>query len=433
MSEIPKVVVLGPITPTDNGDSLSYKKLDDAANKHAPYEVQRFNTFYDAEPDSLEEEEAARQLAMQFLLMTAKKQISPETNENMRQVWSERYTKATSEIYGAPEKEVAIKLLESQLTDLRVFLGNPKVNQELLAKTLSFIEEQLAGTVTTDSIVEPTSEKYDGAGSKVKKYLLGKYSKAFSALELEDEKFQNTPEDIVRKFSAAVYVLAETDADWSDWKVLLAEDKDSLSIIPGSKEIIVGAQRRPAPNSEIQGLFAHEILLHAQRSVNGRKIDESFGTGLPGYLDFEEGLGTFFEYAVTDKIPQKNIDRYIDISIATGTINGRLVDRNTLMNFARNRELIRLQSMGKEIDLEFVNNKVAAHVNRIYRGTTGDSQSVGVFTKDISYQKGFEEAATYIQGRLQSGEPVEKIMSFLLRGKFSPLDQRHIDYLESLR
>lgn len=44
---IPKVLVLGPITPVDDGDSLHYEKLKPALHKHEPYENERFRLFLD--------------------------------------------------------------------------------------------------------------------------------------------------------------------------------------------------------------------------------------------------------------------------------------------------------------------------------------------------------------------------------------------------
>jgi len=70
--EIPTVLVLEPITPSNDSvrtEELKYPKLQPAVEKHRPYEHARMNRFWDAEDDSLEEVEAARQLAMQYMLM----------------------------------------------------------------------------------------------------------------------------------------------------------------------------------------------------------------------------------------------------------------------------------------------------------------------------------------------------------------------------
>ena len=244
---------------------------------------------------------------------------------------------------------------------------------------------------------------------------------------------ENTSEKIAELFEKARQILAESDSDWSEWTVELLEDKDSLSIKPGAeKKIVVGAQRRAAANDELQGLFGHEVLVHAQRSLNGRKKSDILSTGLPGYLDFEEGLGTFFEYAITGKIPQKNVDRYVDIAIGVGLMTDSGVSRITMMKFATAREILRAQLAETVIDETIIKSKVAAHINRLYRGTTGDAESIGLFTKDIAYQKGFEEAGEYIADRLEAGESIENIIMYLLEGKFNPLDKRHVEYVDSV-
>lgn len=47
------------------------------------------------------------------------------------------------------------------------------------------------------------------------------------------------------------------------------------------------------PAGELNGLFAHEILVHGLSAVNGGKLDPKLATGLPGYLEIQEGIGVF--------------------------------------------------------------------------------------------------------------------------------------------
>ena len=96
-----------------------------------------------------------------------------------------------------------------------------------------------------------------------------------------------------------------------------------------------------------------------------------------------------------------------------------------------NRAIMRNEkSEQKKTESDLV-KEVYAHVNRIYRGSLGN-EHVGVFTKDISYHKGFIEMARYIQAQVEDGKSVSDIMTFLLSGKFDPTNSKHIEYISSV-
>ena len=421
---IPKVLVLGSITPTDDGNSLSYAKLTAAVDKHRPFEYARQTQFYETLVGTLEEDEAARQLAMHYLLETAEKGVKAASISS-RRVWAERYTQASSELYGTPEVHVVQELIQSEYTKFLQCRDNPAVDKGLLDKVLAVYET----TVLDHSMFRPEVEvdKYADAALEVREFVDEHYADIVETIFTEESV--NTPEVIADKFTRALTKLAEMDPTWEQWTVEVVPDKDALSVMGGDKKILVGANRRIPTGGELKGLFAHEVLVHAQRAVNGSKKSYELSSGLPGYLDIEEGLGTFFEYAVTGVVPQKNIDRYTDIALALGVVTEQM-PRNAMLSFVYAREVVRLQALGNEVDEGNIQKKVAAHVNRIYRGTTGDDDAIGVFTKDIVYYKGFQEAADYITEQLRAGRGIDTVLSYLLQGKFNPFDERHVAYLE---
>ena len=396
-SEIPKVLVLGPITPSPDSarsERLEYPKLAPAVEKHRPYERARMARFWDAEEGSLDEHAAAQQLAMQYMLMGSlalTRSFNPE-------LWSQRYTQATSEIYGMPEPDLAQQLWYEQLED----------------------------GVEVESPFRSVAEK-------VGEFLNGEYETVFNVLDADSSSVETiTPSGVADKFESALAVLArEYDPAWSDWTVERNNEKDSLSVVAGSKKILVGMHRANIQPQQLKALFAHEVLVHGLRGVNGQKISKEFGTGLPGYLDAEEGLGVFVEYAISGKISDKNIDRYVDVAYALGQIDGKEHTRRELLEHAMNRAIMRNEkSEQKKTESDLV-KEVYAHVNRIYRGSLGN-EHVGVFTKDISYHKGFIEMARYIQAQVEDGKSVSDIMTFLLSGKFDPTNSKHIEYISSV-
>ncbi len=428
MSEIPKVVTLKPIRPTvesARADTFRYEHLTPAVEKNAPDEYGRQTTFWEAEEGSLEEVQAAEQLALQYMLMTANYLNNQAASSDSKRLWSDRYTQATSEIYGTPESEVARELFADQAGVLLQQANEAGVDPELI-EHFSGINRLFGGS---HEATEQNEMMFEAAARQVGDYLQSHYQTAYDALNLEDAPERIDSADIVGRFGAALDVLArDQDPTWAEWTVELVDDKDQLSIESGKKRILVGAKRAAVTPAQLKGLFSHEVLLHAQRAINGSKISKELGSGLPGYLDAEEGIGVFFEYAVTGMIPEKNVDRYVDTALALGQIDGVQRSRSELTNFALTRALLRnelLPEAQRQGD-EAIKTSVFAHVNRIYRGSLGN-EYVGVHTKDIAYHKGFIDMGAYVSRQLEMGKPITEIVEFLLKGKFDPTNGQHLE------
>ncbi|MGV9002070.1 MAG: tyrosine/phenylalanine carboxypeptidase domain-containing protein [Candidatus Saccharimonadaceae bacterium] len=393
-TDIPKVSVLGPITPSVDSarsEKLEYLTLESTAKKHAAFDRKRVTEFWNTEEGSLNEYEAAQQLAMQYMLMGA----LALSKTNNPEIWSKRYTEATSELFGVPEPEIARKLWQEQQSD----------------------------SVETETGFEDVAEK-------VGIYLNEKYAPVFDALDIESSSEPIQPSEIADKFEAALAVLAsQYDSDWSNWSVSRNNEKDSLAVSAGSKKIIVGMQRASVTPQQLKALFSHEVLVHGLRGLNGQKVSKEFGTGLAGYIDAEEGFGVFIEYAISGKVSEKNIDRYVDIAYALGQIDGNEHTRKELVDHALQRATARNEKSGNVKSNQDVLKEVYAHVNRIYRGSLGN-ENVGIFTKDIAYYKGFVDMGRYIQTQIHEGKTVEEVIEHLLQGKFDPTNSLHLGYMD---
>jgi len=395
--KIPKVLVLGTIAPSSESaksDMLEYNNLTPAVERHRPYEYERMHQFWDAEPGSLEEQEKASQLAMQYMLMGSQALMNAGTEEN-RKLWSDRYTQATTELYGTPDSDIARKLFESRVS------GQEKD--------------------------QPFYEIARGVGQ----YLEDKYFDVYAALDI-DTSHESDAIDIVSvadRFEAALNVLkANHDEAWNEWTIEREDEKDSLSVVAGSKKIIVGMRRASMSATQLKGLFSHEVLVHGLRGVNGSKRTPELGTGLPGYLDAEEGLGVFVEYAVTGEVPDKIVDRYIDVAYAAGAIDGEKHTRKELLEYALNRAVKRNKASDHQKSMEDITKEVYAHVNRIYRGSLGN-EHVAVFTKDIAYYKGFIDMGIYISAELDQGKTISSVVDYLMSGKFDPMNKQHAEMI----
>ena len=393
---IPKVFMLGPIKPaTDSvrSGTLTYRDLDPAVSKHKPYEYARMDEFWDAEPDSLEEQEKASQLATQYILMGSQALINAGTEDN-RALWSRRYTNATVELYGTPDTDMARKLFMD-------YEAGKEINQP-------FYE----------------------AAKQVGEYLNNKYSDVYAALDLDNASDSVNMISVADRFEAAVSVLkASYDETWGEWGVERNEESDTLSVFAIDKVIIIGMQRASISPTQLKGLFSHEVLVHGLRSVNGSKRSQELATGLPGYLDAEEGLGVFVEYAVTGKISDKIVDRYTDVAYALGVIDGKEHTRQELIEYAMIRAVKRNDASSIPKSSEDIEKEVYAHVNRIYRGSLGNKH-IGIFTKDIAYYNGFLSMGNYISSELDKNKSPASIMEYLLQGKFDPMNEQHVATLK---
>ncbi len=430
--KIPPVEILGAINPTvDSAQErvLKYDLLTARAGKHAVYETVRLKRFFDSEDNSLEETANAGQLALQYFLMTASK-LNEATTEASKRVWSERFTQASSELYGQPEVELSRALGTDSVNSL-VRRGRDEHANKLLVDDFSRLANQYGLVGQDEHEFEVGSIE---TAQIVGKYFKENYQDVFSVLGFELEAEAIAPGYFALKTEEALAILAQNhDEKWSGWTVERREQSDKLSVSASGEKIHVGMLRVDMKPLEAMGLFAHEVLIHGQRGLNGKKISPDLGKGLSGYLDSEEGLGVLAEYAITGTIPEKNVDRYVDIALALGLTDGVPKTRQELLDFATMRARLRNEIAPREskVDMQVITKSVHTHVNRIYRGSLGN-EFVGVFTKDMAYQKGFMSMLAYVENSLAAGRSIEDVMKYLLQGKFDPLNELHVRVIEEL-
>lgn len=419
--KIPKVLLLKPFRPDQaqvDATELHYPHLAEAVDKHVPHSSERWARYL-AESDPVQEEALARQLASQYLLQTAMKATTVTPDES-RSLWADRFTQASSELHGTPDETVARELFNEQLAS--IFSSPESDDVAYPAFLVDVIEGAATGEVQTASL----EEMYGNVAQELAEYLQSEYADIMELFDtLPDTPLY--PQDIARIFSNVKAALEQRDSDWADWEIALI-DNDKLSA--GSGKINVGLNRRPASPSELKGLCGHEILVHALRSVNGKKHAPELGSGLPGYLDIEEGLGVFVEYALTGQVPDKIIDRYIDIAAARGDIFDHPLNRQEMYELVLARNTVRARQAGTDVDESSLRAKTWEHVNRIYRGSRGD-EYVGVFAKDIVYFEGFRLVGDYIAQALANGQSIGDVMNYLLQGKFDPSNEAHVAFLEA--
>lgn len=428
----PNVAILEPFNPSPESvrrGTLEYGKLGSEALRHAQFDTQRQNEFFDTELGSLEEEQKGRQWAMQYLLMTAARLSEVQTEES-KELWSGRFTQATRELYGEPEQEIARQLATVSADQLLRQAKTQQADPQLIA----VFEEKAQSYGMLDPELVGEAKDFSEIARKAGDYFRTRYEDVYKATGFENGGDTVTPAEFSDGIERAFVALAENhDQSWGAWQVDRNAERSVLSMAPAKKTAIVGMLRAAMTPAEAKGLFTHEILIHGLRGLNGDKLSPELKKGLPGYLDFEEGLGIFAEYAVTGVLPEKSIDRYVDISLALGEIDGVQKTRQELLDFVTARSELR-SSLKAPIDTQSEDDRVKGvytHVNRIYRGGLGN-EHIGIFTKDIAYQKGFIDAASFIAEMVERGIGLSDVMDYLLQGKFTPLDDRHIEHIKEI-
>lgn len=428
--KIPALYELKAIEPsaeTVSSETLGYNNLDSAVEQQRGFEGARYAEFYDADTDSITEEAKARGLARLYMVMSAQRLVNAYTDEQ-KSLWSDRFTQATSELYGQPDIEVARTVGSERACALIADAEAAQIDTVLIDR----YKEMITGFGLNESESTVERQDFSETATVVGEYMKDHYSDVFDALQLEEGQVAIDMAQFTEAVERGFDALAKNhDEDWKDWSVEKSADTSTLTTYAKGQKLRVGMQHTPLSAKKAKGLFAHEILVHGLRGMNGKKLSDQAQKGFVGYLEAEEGLGIFTEYSVTGNLP-KSAGKYVDIALALGLIDGQKHTRQEMIEFVSTRMLIEneLKTDDKQSD-ESVMNIALKHVNRIYRGTLGN-EHVGVFTKDIAYYDGFIKMGGYITESLERGVPIEEVMDYTMQAKFDPTNPRHAAEIERL-
>lgn len=427
MGDAKSHVLLDAIKPDQDAvdaQELSYPNLKETIETYYPYEYEHMDEALSDE--NATQEDTENRYAHEYLLLIAQRLQDVERADDKR-LWSQRYTEASIGVYGEPEMQEVAAIAQLELAYFESISGS-------LGKYQRFLEPLIEEYRSIAVMRHPSKnlicleERYGQVLQYVRNYFLKKYVHVFSVFDEYEEGQYLDPAQLRYAFTRALDILERDDPAWEEWSVKM-QDSASLSVNVIDKQINIGRYRASILSRDARGLFAHEVLVHAHRAVNGGKLDRNLAIGLPGYLDAEEGLGVLVESAINGYVSNKVKDRYIDIAFALGNYNKNPMSRRELFAIAYARAVVREVADGNtDIDMEMLRNVVWEHVNRIYRGTLGN-QFVGVFTKDIAYYKGICQIASYMQKQLSRGITFEKVLHYILRGKFNPIRNTHADYV----
>lgn len=412
----------------ESSDSLISPHLGEALLAYVSHEGELWENFLDTEPESLDELAAAGDLARYYIVKTAAKLAHEDRGQHGtdRRLWSERFTMASEEFYGAPEREAAANIASWQRSWFR------EHDSKYARRALSLLEELGVSQVEAPDKSELLDENRREALAAI---ILDSIEPAITHLKEHSEEAPFDAEQTLKLIQEGLEKMADQDDGWTGWKADF-DDSASLSVVGLEKTVFVGEKKLPTSFEKSLGLIVHEVGIHAQRRVNGTKTKiPGLDEGLPGYLDFEEGLGIFVEYLISGEVPDRAQDRYLDVSLALGQLGDRTATREELIELAANRQLARLQVAGRAIDEKAVEDAykgAKTHVNRMFRGGDGKSYDgvQAIYTKDQIYYKGLLSVLQYFQNGLEQSKTPQELMDWTMLGKFDPTNPDHVEHIQ---
>jgi hypothetical protein len=436
MSGVPTVKVIEAIKPANSGtgEVLRYDALIRDTASYDETSAARAAQFWDSEPDSLEESSAARQCALEFLLKTSVKVV--ESTERNHDLWADRFTKSSIEIYGQPDPDEAARLMAEEFSLWQDLKGSKDFSQTHLDFLIRNYEPILLDRPEAFD-PDPNREKQKEAIKLYGQAVLEQYQPLFTMVDEANTRYF-TPRQLKWLFDDQLtWMYLNDSTDWGDWKTLLSTGKN-VSVDRFDRFFKIGKDREPATVKETKGLTGHELLIHALRCKNGYAFgDKLLATGMNGYLDVEEGLGILTEEGINGELPPRASRRYSDIALALGSLDGRQRSRDEIFQVSYAREMIRQQVTGdfKRTKLHELETESRGYTDRIYRGGRGESlgERQAIFTKDIAYHVGYKQMAAYITRQLASGKTAREVFDYLSLGKFDPENQQHVAHLDKVR
>lgn len=412
-----------------SSEVINYPHLDEFAEV-AKFESQAdYEDFLESEPDTLEEEAKARQLAVDYFVLTAERMQRHSPNlrsPHFLPEMADHFTKASIELYGQPDSVKAAHLANRKLNNFLSYEDNSDVDQTRLQRLTDFYWGQIGEPdPSINDEMDPTTLELLG---EVRDYMLNRYAKAFEVFDsIKDRQEKIPPEEVRDLFQAGLDVLAEEDPTWLEWQVKIHPTNNAMEEDRHNKTMWVGKNGNDP--ERLVPLFGHEVLVHCMRSVNGSKKDQGLmRLGLPDFLDSEEGLGAFVEMALKNTKVAKESNLYLYTALALGQLGQPALSRLELQKVYLDELIVAKQAAGKSVDEEALSDQAWRLMNRIYRGSPGN-QIIGVNTKDISYYDGYIQTVDYIKNQRSKGVSLDKIMNYISAAPFDPTKILHRAYV----
>ena len=423
-------VILGAITPaydSVDAETLTYPYLRSAIRtQNLPSFVLRhgselWHKRFQFNPAALQEDWQSA------YLLNAAYRLQKAWSMPEKLFWSTQFTTTSVKLFGRPLRKEVSSISAHEIEYFDEIVRDFEIDEEFAAPVLDAYRSLV--TRSTKPLA-PIEVRYAPLLDQIHEIVMEEYGECFEMFKPYAPNVPLAPAEMAGIFLAALNVLRIKDPMWAGWTVTMNRSA-KLSVNAARKRIIVGRRRAPLLISEIRGLFAHEVLVHAKRAVQGSRHCAELGIGLPDYIAAEEGLGVLIESAVNGSVPVKVKDRYVDIALALGDWRRRPLARNEMYTFCYTRGVLRAIAADEPLDLNQLEKVTWEHVNRIYRGSLGNKY-VAVFTKDVAYYRGFIKIANYLRRSEKKGR-LRQSLDYIFGGKFDPTNPNHRKFVSSIR
>ena len=192
------------------------------------------------------------------------------------------------------------------------------------------------------------------------------------------------------------------------WSIVYDESVSSFSVNPASKTVRVGLRHVALTQLQFEKLMIHEIMIHAWRAENGSRTGyPAFQSGLPGYVESEEGTGILMESLWAREDPEqlsRDHFRYAVVSYASGVYDDTLHTEQETFEFAK--QLMDDAQVKDEDEL-------ARHVMRVYRGMPEGCR----MRSNATYLAGKIGMMRHLETAYREGASVDAVFRFLQAGK----------------
>ncbi len=440
-----------------NGDSLEleldYPRLSSQSVDHHVANLDRL--VYAKDGDGYDATTEFRLAEAYFLKQAARLNDASEVSQ--RQV--DHFQEMNEQLYGAPDPELTAQMLSRLWQD--IFAHRSPANEELID------DLQNGFTFTNQSgdqlyvpplpSVESYHEDLPTLDSEIhewlENYLLNELAPAYQVfLDYVNEAGKDSGEHLFLPEEVAILFEKAAAALGIEIDVIKDEIGTNLSWSSVDRAVHVGMQRKPIKGAkDLLGLFAHEVYVHGQRSLNGAMLESKpLENGLftvadfdegedPSYLGFEEGLATVVQKVVSGKENIWNIasmGNYLNIALASMGWTPRQV----FEVMSRVRMIMRSEEapeLSEDIE-ESAKKDALAQVVRVFRATPADktySTSEGVtlhYAKDLAYAAGKAKAVSFLNSMRGDSSQIKTLKwKKLLVGHYDPTNHYHRELVES--
>lgn len=239
-----------------------------------------------------------------------------------------------------------------------------KLYQEKISESIQKFE--LAQAVGTEDFAEKSQKVYGFPSKKL-------ISTAYDLLSLEKGPIQKK----ISLIEAKQILKEELSNLGLPWKVQSRKMLSYANVQPAKSTVTLCSTHRFSERN-IKRLAVHEIGTHSVRSMNARLQPLLIFRNFPHYIETEEGLAAFNE-EITGYLFNDTIRKYA----------GRVV----AVEYAQEHTL---KETYKFLQKYFPNPQALNIAIRVKRGLP-NTDTIGAFTKDYVYLKGFLDVRKYLQ------------------------------------